>query len=61
MSEERSISSTALAVPSLDYLLGCSENALHDLELTAFNRAASCLVARGSNGKRLSHSARPLA
>lgn len=36
MSEERSISSTALALPSLDYLLGCSENALHDLELTAF-------------------------
>lgn len=25
--------------------MGCSENALHDLELTALNRAATCLQA----------------
>ena len=43
MSDEKTITSTALALPSLDYLLGCRENALHDLELTALNRAANCL------------------
>lgn len=45
MSDEKRNTSTALALPSLDYLLGCSENGLRDIELAALNRSANCLKA----------------
>ena len=44
MIDERSITKT-LAMPSLDYVLSCSETGLHDIELVALGRSANCLRA----------------